>query len=109
MLAGADFIKTSTGKVTPAATLPVTLLMLQAVRDFRAATGRQIGVKAAGGIRSSKDAIRYLVTVHEIAGQDWLTPEYFRFGASSLLDDLIRQSLRMRTGGYVGTDYVAQD
>ena len=109
MLAGADFIKTSTGKVTPAATLPVTLLMLQAVRDFRTATGRQVGVKAAGGIRSSKDAIRYLVTVHEIAGPDWLTPEYFRFGASSLLDDLIRQSLRMRTGGYVGADYVAQD
>jgi len=109
MLAGADFIKTSTGKVTPAATLPVTLLMLQAVRDFRSATGRQVGVKAAGGIRSSKDAIRYLVTVHEIAGPDWLTPDYFRFGASSLLDDLIRQSLRMRTGGYVGADYVAQD
>jgi deoxyribose-phosphate aldolase len=109
MIAGADFIKTSTGKVTPAATLPVTLVMLQAVRDFRAASGRQVGVKAAGGIRTSKDAIAYLVTVNEIAGPDWLSPRWFRFGASSLLDDLIRQSLRMRTGGYVGADYVARD
>ncbi len=104
MLAGADFIKTSTGKVSPAATPAVTLMMLQAVRDYRRATGRQVGVKPAGGIRSSKDAIRYLVLVHETAGPDWLSPAWFRFGASSLLDDLLRQRLRMRVGHYVGAD-----
>jgi deoxyribose-phosphate aldolase len=109
MLAGADFIKTSTGKVSPAATLPVTLVMLEAVRDFRAATGRQVGVKAAGGIRTSKDAIRYLVTVNETAGAAWLTPRWFRLGASSLLDDLLRQRMRMRTGHYVGADYITMD
>jgi len=109
MLAGADFIKTSTGKVSPAATLPVTLVMLEAVRDFRASTGRQVGVKAAGGIRTSKDAIRYLVTVNETAGPDWLTPRWFRFGASSLLDDLLRQRMRTDSGHYVGADYVTMD
>src|SRR5204862_1323936 len=83
MLAGADFIKTSTGKVQPAATLPLVTLMLEAVRDFRAATGRQIGVKPAGGIRTSKDAIKYLVLVNETAGEDWLHPDRFRFGAST--------------------------
>ena len=109
MLAGADFIKTSTGKVPSAATLPVTLLMLEAVRDFHEETGRQIGVKPAGGIRTSKDAIRYLVVVNEIAGPDWLSPDRFRFGASSLLDDLLRQRMKLRDGHYVGADYVATD
>jgi len=109
MLAGGDFIKTSTGKVQPAATLPVTLVMLQAVRDFRAATGRQVGVKAAGGIRVSKDAVRYLVVVNETAGQEWLTPEWFRFGASSLLNDLLMQRQKLATGYYTGHDYVTED
>ena len=109
MMAGADFIKTSTGKVQPAATLPVTLVMLEAVRDFRLATGRQVGVKPAGGIRTTKDAIKYLVTVNEIAGPDWLTPDWFRFGASSLLNDLLLQRQRMLTGHYSGPDYVTLD
>lgn len=109
MLAGADFIKTSTGKVSPAATLPVTVVMLEAVRDFRAATGRQVGVKPAGGIRTAKDAIRYLVTVNETAGADWLDPAWFRFGASSLLNDLLLQRQRMATGHYAGPDYVTVD
>ncbi len=109
MLAGADFVKTSTGKVSPAATLPVTLVMLQAVRDFRAATGRVVGVKAAGGIRTTKDALRYLVTVNEVAGQDWLTPDLFRFGASSLLNDLLMQRQHLATGRYSGPDHVSVD
>jgi deoxyribose-phosphate aldolase len=109
MLAGADFIKTSTGKVSPAATLPVTTLMLEAVRDFRAATGVQIGVKPAGGIRSSKDALRYLVVVNEVAGDDWLDPAWFRFGASSLLNDLLLQRRKLATGRYSGPDYVTVD
>jgi deoxyribose-phosphate aldolase len=109
MLAGADFIKTSTGKVTPAATLPVTLVMVEAVRDFREATGRQVGVKPAGGIRTSKDAIKYLVMVNETAGGDWLSPDWFRFGASSLLNDLLMQRTRMATGRYSGPDYVTVD
>jgi deoxyribose-phosphate aldolase len=109
MLAGADFIKTSTGKVSPAATLPVCLVMLEAVRDFRAATGRQIGVKPAGGIRTTKDAIRHLVLVNETAGPDWLTPDWFRFGASSLLNDLLLQRQKLRTGHYSGPDHVTVD
>ncbi|HEX4833733.1 MAG TPA: deoxyribose-phosphate aldolase [Trebonia sp.] len=109
MLAGADFIKTSTGKVSPAATLPVTLVMLEAVRDWREATGRRIGVKAAGGIRTAKDAIRYIVLVHETAGEDWLDARYFRLGASSLLNDLLMQRDRMETGRYSGPDYVTVD
>ncbi|WP_034271221.1 deoxyribose-phosphate aldolase [Haloechinothrix halophila] len=109
MLAGADFIKTSTGKVSPAATLPVTLVMLEAVRDFRDATGRQVGVKPAGGIRTAKDAIRYLVLVNETAGPDWLDPAWFRFGASSLLNDLLMQRQRMHTGRYAGPDYFTVD
>ena len=109
MEAGADFIKTSTGKIQPAATLPVTLLMLEAVRDYRIATGRQVGVKPAGGIRNSKDAIRYLVVVNEIAGEDWLHPDWFRFGASSLLNDLLLQRQKMITGHYSGPDYVTLD
>ncbi len=109
MDAGADFIKTSTGKIQPAATLPVTLLMLEAVRDYRIATGRQVGVKPAGGIRTSKDAIKYLVVVNEIAGEDWLHPDWFRFGASSLLNDLLLQRQKMITGHYSGPDYVTLD
>jgi deoxyribose-phosphate aldolase len=109
MIAGADFIKTSTGKVSPAATPPVTLVMLEAVRDFRRATGRVIGVKAAGGIRTSKDAIKYLVIVNETVGEEWLTPDLFRFGASSLLNDLLLQRQRMATGHYSGPDYVTID
>jgi len=109
MLAGADVIKTSTGKVSPAATLPVTLVMLEAVRDFRAQTGRQVGVKAAGGIRAAKDAVRYLVTVNEVCGDDWLDPDWFRFGASSLLNDLLSQRTKMKTGRYSGPDYFTLD
>lgn len=109
MLAGADFIKTSTGKVSPAATLPVTLVMLEAVRDFRAAAGRMVGVKPAGGIRTSKDAIKYLVMVNEVAGPDWLSPDWFRFGASSLLNDLLMQRTKLRTGRYSGPDYFTLD
>ena len=109
MLAGADFIKTSTGKVSPAATLPVTLVMLEAVRDFRATHGRQVGVKPAGGIRTAKDAIRYLVLVNETAGEDWLDPNWFRLGASSLLNDLLMQRTKLATGRYSGPDYFTLD
>jgi deoxyribose-phosphate aldolase len=109
MIAGADFIKTSTGKVTPAATLPITLIMLEAVRDFREQTGRMVGVKAAGGIRTAKDAIKYLVLVNETCGPDWLTPQYFRLGASVLLNDLLQQRQKMITGHYSGPDYVTID
>jgi deoxyribose-phosphate aldolase len=109
MLAGADFIKTSTGKVTPAATPPVTLVMLEAVRDYFDRTGVRVGVKAAGGIRTSKDAIKYLVLVNETVGRDWLTPNLFRFGASTLLNDLLLQRQRMVTGHYSGADYVTID
>lgn len=109
MLAGADFIKTSTGKVAPAATRPVTMVMLQAVRDFLAATGLMVGVKPAGGIKTTKDALRYVVLVNEVAGVDWLCPEWFRFGASSLLNDLLLQRQKMRTGHYSGADYVTID
>jgi deoxyribose-phosphate aldolase len=109
MIAGADFIKTSTGKIAPAATLPVTLVMLEAVRDFRATGGRQIGMKPAGGIRTSKDAIKYLVMVNETCGEDWLSPDWFRFGASSLLNDLLMQRTKMTTGRYSGPDYFTLD
>ncbi len=109
MMAGAHFIKTSTGKVQPAATLPVTLIMLEAVRDFRAATGQMVGVKPAGGIRTAKDAIKYLVTVNETAGPDWLDPDWFRFGASTLLNDLLMQRTKMATGRYSGPDYFTLD
>ncbi|GGK84151.1 deoxyribose-phosphate aldolase [Mangrovihabitans endophyticus] len=109
MLAGADFIKTSTGKVPVAATLPVTLVMLEAVRDFRARTGRQVGVKPAGGIRTTKDAIKYLVLINETAGPDWLDPAWFRFGASSLLNDLLMQRTKLTTGHYSGPDYFTLD
>ncbi len=109
MLAGADFIKTSTGKVQPAATLPVTLVMLEAVRDFRAETGRIVGVKPAGGIRTAKDAIKYLVLVNETAGEEWLDPDRFRFGASTLLNDLLMQRTKLATGHYSGPDYFTLD
>jgi deoxyribose-phosphate aldolase len=109
MLAGGDFIKTSTGKISPAATLPVCLVMLEAVRDFRASTGRQVGVKPAGGIRTTKDAVKHLVLINETAGPDWLDPRWFRFGASSLLNDLLLQRQKLRTGHYSGPDYVSVD
>ncbi|MDX1659177.1 MAG: deoxyribose-phosphate aldolase [Nitriliruptorales bacterium] len=109
LLAGADFIKTSTGKVQPASTRPVTLVMLEAVRDFHEITGERRGVKSAGGIRTAKDAIRYLVLVHEIAGPEWLTPDLYRFGASSLLNDLLMQRSKQLTGRYAGRDYFTID
>jgi len=109
MLAGGDFIKTSTGKIAPAATLPVTLVMLEAVRDFRATTGRQVGVKPAGGIRTTKDAVKYLVLVNETVGDDWLDPDWFRIGASSLLNDLLMQRTKIKTGRYYGPDYFTLD
>jgi len=109
MLGGGDFIKTSTGKVQPAATLPVTLVMLEAVRDFHEMTGVRIGVKPAGGIRTAKDAVKYLVVVHEVAGPDWLTPDRFRFGASSLLNDVLMQRHKQLSGRYDGADYVTLD
>ncbi|MDE3064763.1 MAG: deoxyribose-phosphate aldolase [Acidobacteriota bacterium] len=109
MLGGADFIKTSTGKVGVSATLPVALVMLEAVRDFAESTGRVVGVKVAGGIRTAKDAIRYLVLVNESAGSQWLTPARFRFGASSLLNDLLMQRAKQRRGAYVRADEFSGD
>ncbi|MEV6792461.1 deoxyribose-phosphate aldolase [Streptomyces sp. NPDC051320] len=109
MMAGADFIKTSTGKVAVNATPANTLLMLEAVRDFREQTGVQVGVKPAGGIRSSKDAIKFLVLVNETVGEDWLDNHWFRFGASSLLNDLLMQRQKLSTGRYSGPDYVTVD
>ncbi len=109
LLAGGDFIKTSTGKVSPAATLPVTHVMLQAVRDWRDQTGEQRAVKPAGGIRTAKDAVRYLVAVHEVAGPEWLDPYWFRFGASSVLNDLVMQRRTQLDGHYSGPDYVTVD
>lgn len=109
MLAGGDFIKTSTGKVAPAATLPVTLLMLEAVRDWYAATGQRIGVKPAGGIKTTKDAIKYLVLVAETVGEEWLVPHLFRFGASSLLNDVLLQRQKLASGHYSSADYVTLD
>ncbi|WP_329460147.1 deoxyribose-phosphate aldolase [Streptomyces sp. NBC_01497] len=109
MLAGADFIKTSTGKVATNATPANTLLMLEAVRDFRAQTGTQVGVKPAGGIRTTKDAVKYLVLINETVGADWLDSHWFRFGASSLLNDLLMQRQKLRTGRYSGPDYVTVD
>lgn len=100
MLAGADFIKTSTGKVSPAATLPVTLVMLNAIKDYHRATGVKVGMKPAGGIRNSKMAIQYLCMVNEVLGEDWLTPDLFRFGASSLLNDVLKQIYKQVTGRY---------
>lgn len=105
MRAGADFIKTSTGKISPAATMPVTLVMLEAIRDYFFATGIRIGMKPAGGIRNSKQALAYLVMVKETLGDDWLTPELFRFGASTLVNDVLMQIAKAVDGNYQGADY----
>jgi len=109
MAAGADFIKTSTGKVTPAATLPVTLVMLEAIRDFERATGRLVGMKPAGGIRVAKEAVQYLVVLYETLGPRWMTPDLFRFGASSLLNDVLMQIEKERTGRYQDPDHFTID
>ncbi len=109
MHAGADFIKTSTGKIQPAATMQVTLVMLQAIRDFYFETGRMIGMKPAGGISSSKLAIHYLVMLHETLGNAWMTPEWFRFGASSLANDVLMQLMKQSTGVYQSADYFSKD
>ena len=106
ILAGGDFIKTSTGKVQPAATLPTTVLMLEVVRDWYRLTGEKVGVKPAGGISTTKDAIKYLVAVAEVVGEEWLQPHLFRFGASSLLNDVLLQRQKLATGHYSGPDYV---
>jgi len=109
MDAGADFIKTSTGKVVPAATLPVALAMLQATRDYEDRTGRRVGVKVAGGIRTAKQALQYLVLVKETCGDDYLTARTFRIGASTLLNDVLRQLWKERTGAYQSDDYFTKD
>ncbi len=109
MLGGADFIKTSTGKAAVSATGSTALVMLEAVRDFAEQTGRVVGVKVAGGIRTTKDAIRYLVLVNETVGATWLSPDYFRFGASSLLNDLLMQRLKQHRGAYVRPDEFSGD
>ncbi len=109
MAAGADFIKTSTGKVSPAATLPVTLCMLEAIRDVHDETGRIVGMKPAGGIRAAKQAIQYLCVLNETLGSTWLTPDLFRFGASSLLNDLLMQIRKQKTGAYQSGDYFTLD
>jgi deoxyribose-phosphate aldolase len=109
MLAGADFIKTSTGKIAPAATPPVTLVMLEAIRDYYYATGKRIGMKPAGGIRTAKQALHYLVMVKETLGDAWLTSDLFRFGASTLLNDVLMQIEKERTGAYQGGDYFSKD
>jgi deoxyribose-phosphate aldolase len=106
---GADFIKTSTGKIQPAATLPVTLVMLEAIRDVYEETGRKIGMKPAGGIRYAKQAVQYLVVLHETLGTEWLTPDLFRFGASSLLNDVLMQIRKEKTGRYQSPDYFTID
>ena len=108
MEAGADFIKTSTGKVSPAATMPVTLVMLEAIRDYFYATGIRIGMKPAGGIRTSKQALAYLVMVKETLGDDWLTPDLFRFGASTLVNDVLMQIVKLAEGNYQSADYFSQ-
>ena len=109
MEAGADFIKTSTGKVSPAATPPVVLTMLEAIRDFETKTGKQIGMKPAGGIGTAKQAIQYLVMVKETLGEDWLSPDLFRFGASSLANDVLMQIVKQSTGQYQSKDYFSVD
>ncbi|HMU57093.1 MAG TPA: deoxyribose-phosphate aldolase [Chitinophagaceae bacterium] len=109
MYAGADFIKTSTGKIQPAATMPVTLVMLEAIRDFYYKTGKMIGMKPAGGISKSKLALHYLVMVKEVLGEDWLTNQWFRFGASSLANDVLMQLVKMETGMYQSANYFSVD
>jgi deoxyribose-phosphate aldolase len=109
MLGGADFVKTSTGKIQPAATIPVTLVMMLAVRDFHGQTGRAVGIKPAGGIRTAKEAIQYLVVLYETLGPAWMTPDRFRFGASTLLNDLLMQIRKEHSGRYSGSDYFTID
>jgi deoxyribose-phosphate aldolase len=109
MAAGADFIKTSTGKINPAATLPVTLVMLEAIRDYRRLSGVQVGMKPAGGIKTAKDSIRYLVVLNETLGRDWMSPDWFRFGASSLLNDILMQIRWLKTGRYQSPEYFTKD
>ncbi len=109
MYAGADFIKTSTGKIQPAATPAVTLVMLEAIREFYFKTGRYIGMKPAGGIRAAKQALHYLVIVKETLGDAWLTPELFRFGASTLLNDVLMQLVKLETGAYQAAEYFSRD
>jgi len=109
MHAGADFIKTSTGKVVPAATLPVTMVMLEAIRDFYRATGKKIGMKPAGGIATAKVALQYLVVLRETLGEDWLTPDLFRIGASRLANDILMQLTKERSGVYQSLDYFSKD
>ncbi|CAN5426993.1 deoxyribose-phosphate aldolase [soil metagenome] len=109
MHAGADFIKTSTGKVVPAATLPVTLVMLEAIRDYYYATGKKIGMKPAGGIATAKLAIQYLIVLRETLGQDWMNPDMFRFGASKLANDILMQLVKEKTGAYQSLDYFSKD
>jgi deoxyribose-phosphate aldolase len=106
---GADFIKTSTGKLPGAATLPVTLVMLEAIRDVYDETGRMVGMKPAGGIRTAKQAVQYLVQLHETLGTEWLTPDLYRLGASSLLNDVLMQIRKERTGAYQSPDYFTVD
>jgi deoxyribose-phosphate aldolase len=107
--AGADFIKTSTGKIQPAATMPVTYTMLQAIRDHYLATGKMVGMKPAGGVSNSKLALHYLVMVKETLGEDWLNNTYFRFGASSLANDVLMQMVKAKTGHYSSADYFSID
>jgi deoxyribose-phosphate aldolase len=109
MYAGADFIKTSTGKIQPAATMQVTYTMLEAIKDFMDNTGRQVGMKPAGGISNSKLALHNLVMVKEVLGSDWLTNEWFRFGASSLANDVLMQIIKAETGIYQSSDYFSKD
>ena len=109
MAAGADFIKTSTGKLPSAATLPVALVMLEAIRDVYEETGRMVGMKPAGGIRVAKQAVQHLVLVHETLGPDWLTPDLYRLGASSLLNDVLLQIRKEKTGAYQSPDYFTID
>jgi len=109
MHAGADFIKTSTGKIQPAATMQVTLVMLQAIRDYFHETGRMVGMKPAGGISSAKLAIHYLVMLRETLGNAWMSPEWFRFGASSLANDVLMQIVKQQTGVYQSADYFSKD
>ena len=109
MYAGADFIKTSTGKIQPAATLPVTYVMLDAIKDFYLKTGKMIGMKPAGGISTSKIALQYLVMLNEVLGEKWMNKNYFRFGASSLLNDILMQLVKAETGMYQSTNYFSKD
>jgi deoxyribose-phosphate aldolase len=109
MHAGADFIKTSTGKIQPAATMPVTLIMLEAIKDYYYKTGRMVGMKPAGGISKSKLALHYLVMVKEVLGEDWLNNQWFRFGASSLANDVLMQLVKEKTGLYQAANYFSVD